>query len=185
MKNDLRKESNLYKNKNLLYTVSTFTIWYLYIQHHYDGIYKWYIMPCVAYISSYIILTILIYLCTELAMDKYLLNHRIYKCIQWQQQNKKICKNKKFNKCIINPNTIKNWNDQQSINNSYQSNQNIQQNQSNNVEQFQYYEPNQYNIPNFTQLADTPSQKTENVLESSNILDSSSLNEVKPGNYYI
>ena len=44
MKNELRKESNLYKNSQLLYFISTFLIWYLYIQHRYEGINKWYIM---------------------------------------------------------------------------------------------------------------------------------------------
>jgi hypothetical protein len=175
MKNDLRKESNLYKNSNLLYVVSTFTIWYLYIQHNYEGVYKWYIMPCTAYISSYIILSILIYICTELSMDKYLLNHRIYKCIEWQQKNKTKCTNKRFSKCIVDPKIIKNWNDEPIIPEKKQP-------ESPYTPQvpFEYYKPSQYTAPNFTQLASTTTPQSNKPPPSY-----SDVNIVKPGNYFI
>ena len=41
----------------------------------------------VQYISSYIILSILIYICTEISMDKYLLNHKFINVLNG---NKKI-----------------------------------------------------------------------------------------------
>ena len=41
-------------------------------------------------------------------MDKYELNNRIYKCIQWQQNNKTY--DSKFGKCVVDPNKVKEWN---------------------------------------------------------------------------
>ena len=166
MKNDLRKESNLHKNRNLLYFVTTMTAWYIYIQHHYEGIDKWYIMPIVTYVTAWIILGSIIYLFTELSMDKYELNNRIYKCIQWQQQNKNKCLNKKFNKCVINTNQIKEWD-------STPPKQVIEKLEpAPMTTTFDYYEPRQYTFPNFTQTVNTPSTQP-------------TINNIKPGNFYI
>ena len=167
MKSDLRKESALYQNRRLLFFVSTFTAWYTYIQHHYSGVEKWYIMPIVAYVTSWIIIGSLIYLGSELAMNKYELNNRIYKCIQWQQQNKNNCLNKKFNKCIINTEQIKDWDPippKPVVSTTEPSPM---------TSTFKYYEPRQYTFPNFTQTANvTQEHKTND-------------NSVKPGNFYM
>jgi len=167
MKSDLRKESALYQNRRLLFFVSTFTAWYTYIQHHYTGVEKWYIMPIVAYATSWIILGSLIYLGSELAMNKYELNNRIYKCIQWQQENKNNCLNKKFNKCVVNTDKVKDWEPEppKPIVETEQP--------APITSNFEYYEPRQYTFPNFTQTA--------NVKQKHNINE----NSVKPGNFYM
>ena len=109
MKNDLRNESPLYKTRKSLYFVITCCIWYFYIQHHYTSYHKWYIMPITTYVTVYLILGMIIHLITEYTMNQYDLNNKIYKCIQWQQFNNESCKNKRLNKCIINPDEVSNW----------------------------------------------------------------------------
>lgn len=109
MKNDLRNESTLYKNRKLLYFVTTICGWYFYIQHHYDGVEKWYIMPIAAYVTTNIILGILIHIITEFSMNQYDLNNKIFKCIQWQQYNQPTCSKKRLNKCIINADDVNTW----------------------------------------------------------------------------
>ena len=67
-------------------------------------------MPVTAYVTVNIILGILIHIITEIGMNQYELNNRIYKCIQWQQHNQTTCSNKRLNKCIINANEVNSWN---------------------------------------------------------------------------
>lgn len=168
IKNELRKESNLYKNKHLLCFVSIFTIWYLYIQHKYTGYDKWYIMPSTAYVSCYIIINLLVYLLTEISMDKYVLNNRINQCLQWQFYNKDNCK-KRFNKCIVNSHQINDWES-----NTKYNTQNIQTTPQVPVQSHNNIPTNQYMYPNFTQTQFSNYQN-QNLSE---------MDEVKPGNFY-
>ena len=161
MKNELRKESNLYKNSQLLYFISTFLIWYLYIQHRYEGINKWYIMPITAYFTVYLILGTLIYFCTELTMDNYKLNNKIYKCLQWQQNNRTCTK--RLGKCIVNVDDVQDWNSENPtvINEQYQQSINT----NNILNQTDNYESNHIeNIP---------------------IKSAYRGEDIKPGNYYL
>lgn len=171
MKNDLRKESALYQNSKLLYFVSAFAAWYLYIRHHYDGIDKWYIMPITAYVTAYFILGTLIYICTEMSMDKYELNNRIYKCIQWQQNNKNLCDTKKFGKCVIDPNKVKEWNPTPP--------KPVENTENKEKFTFDYYKPSTHILPNFS-LA---TEQSDNV--NIPVKSSYSTTDIKPGNYYL
>lgn len=162
IKEELRKESNLYKNKNLLCFISTFTIWYLYIQHKYTGYEKWYIIPSTAYVSCFITINILVYFFTEISMNKYKLNDRINKCLQWQFYNKDNCK-KKFNKCIVNSHLINEWDNNSKYN--LESTPPVQ------VQKYTNIPNNNYIYPNFTQ---THFSNYKNEID-----------DIKPVNYYI
>jgi len=167
MKNNLRKESNLYKNRKLLYFVCTFTIWYLYIQYKYTGYEKWYIMPITAYATCYFVLGFIIYICTEISMNKYELNNRIYKCLKWQDYHKASCK-KKFNKCIIDINKINNWEIPNSNLNITKSNNNISNSSNNSL-----------NYPLISPISNNQVYKN---IQPTNL---SNYNNVKPVNYYM
>jgi len=167
IKNELRKESNLYKNKDLLCFVCIFTIWYLYIQHKYTGYDKWFIMPSTAYVSCYIVINLLVYFLTEISMNKYELNNRIHKCLQWQFYNKDNCK-KRFNKCIVNSNQINNW----EANMMTYNTQLTQPTPQTDTKSYNNIPTNNYMYPNFTQT------------NLSNYNNDEDNNDIKPGNFY-
>lgn len=158
MTNELRKESNLYKSRYIIYVAMSFTAWYLYANERYEGLYRWYVIPCAIYMTCYFVLGILIYFLVDSLMDRNELNKRIYKCIQWQEANKNIC-NKRMGKCVINPYAVEIW-DPANLK-AYPINT-----LSNNKKYYQYenyVDPRDFHLPNRV---------------------NANIDKVKPGNFY-
>lgn len=160
MTNEMRKESNLYKSRYIIYIASSFTIWWLYVNEQYEGLERWYIMPCTIYLTCYFILGSFIYLIVESLMDKNKLNQQIYKCMQWQQANQNICENKRMGLCIINPYAVKIWNPSQQYINPYPVSET---NKKKYYTYDKYVEPRDYDLPNRVDI---------------------NMNEIKPNNFY-
>ena len=162
MANEMRKESNLYKSRYIIYVAASFTAWYLYANERYEGLDRWYIIPCAIYMTCYFVLGTLIYFLVDSLMDRNELNKRIYKCIQWQEANKNLC-NKRMGKCIINPYAVEIWNPTKQFANAKAYPINMPSNSKKYYQYENYVEPRDFDLPNRV---------------------NTNMDNVKPGNFY-
>lgn len=109
MKKEMMKETFLYKSKPIFILAITSLIWQFKIRNEYESYNKWFIMPSSCLVATTVIITTLFYILSNLSINQFELNTRIYKCMQWQNYHQYTCPQKKKGKCVIYPNQVLNW----------------------------------------------------------------------------